>query len=80
MCSGVSAKTDSTSLRVNGMASRTSSGSLSDAKLVPLPANAFPTWLAAILLSEQPVELARSTIATARGIRVSIEWVRCLVT
>ena len=42
------------SLRLNGTAALTNSGSSSEAKVVPLPAKASPTLLTAMRLTEQP--------------------------
>ena len=51
---GLSLSKLSMSLRLNGTAALTNSGSSSDAKLVPLPANALPALLTARRLMEQP--------------------------
>src|SRR5512140_1699039 len=60
------------SLRLNGVASPTSTGSSSEANVVPEPARASPILLTAILLMEQPHSAAAATTHPKR--RGTIAW------
>src|ERR1035437_2305419 len=64
------------SLRLNGMAWRTSSGSSSLANVLPLWARASPNLLMAYLRTEQPEAsaAAKKTHVTVFRMRVKIAW------